>query len=332
MLQLAWPLQALAEDVALFEFPAVVSVRLSGPLSEVFADQDAREYRPFTLETGGISIPLKVRVRGHSRVKVCEFPPLKLNFAQGAGQGTPFAGQDKLKLVTHCRNSDRGEQDLLEEYAAYRIFNQLTETSYRTHLLRIDYVDTAAKTPDDATPRYGFVIESLESLAGRLGAQPALLEGLPVHRQDLQQSSLVYVFQYLIANTDYMMLRADHEEVCCQNIDLLEKNGKVLMVPFDFDLAGLVNARYAFPDRILRIDRVTQRLYRGLCMDSAWIESALNQVRGREQAILDSVREIPGLTEKNSERALNFIRRFFEDAEDADDLLENFEKRCIDGY
>jgi hypothetical protein len=49
---------------------------------------------------------------------------------------TVFAGQEKLKVVTHCRNEDSGETNVLEEYAAYRILGLLTEAAYRVRLLR----------------------------------------------------------------------------------------------------------------------------------------------------------------------------------------------------
>ena len=129
-----------------------------------------------------------------------------------------------------------------------------------------------------------------------------------------------------------MLLRADGETGCCQNIDLLEKNGTVLMVPFDFDLSGLVNARYAFPDRTLRIDRVTQRLYRGLCMDMALVGEALATIRAREPAIRSSLAGVPKLDEKNAQTAQKFLDRFFAEAEDESRLLRKFERSCVDGY
>src|SRR4026209_1262531 len=44
----------------------------------------------------------KVRTRGIFRLKKCAFPPLRLDLPKNKVAGTPFAGQDKLKLVTHC--------------------------------------------------------------------------------------------------------------------------------------------------------------------------------------------------------------------------------------
>ena len=85
----------------------------------------------------------------------------------------------------------------------------------------------------------------------------------------------MYVLRYLIANTDWMVLRADYGHVSCHNADLYQRDSLVYFVPCDFDLSGLVNARYAFPDPKLRIKRVTQRRYRGLCTDRGYLSAAL---------------------------------------------------------
>ena len=58
----------------------------------------------------------------------------------------------------------------------------------------------------------------------------------------------MFVFQYLIANTDWGYVKADDDDACCHNGDLFEIDNQVVFVPYDFDLAGLVNSRYAFPD------------------------------------------------------------------------------------
>jgi len=138
------------------------------------------------------------------------------------------------------------------------------------------------------------------------------------------------VYQYLIANTDWGLVKADYDEGCCHNIDLFEIDGVVVFVPYDLDLAGLVNAKYAFPDRTLRIKRVTQRLYRGLCTDRSILGAALDEVIGRETEITEVLQDTPGLTDDNREKAIRFVGRFFERAADREDLLDSFERRCVE--
>lgn len=316
----------------LFNSDEVIHITISGPFGSLLEEKPKKEYLPFVLDGDESGQTLKVRLRGHSRIRVCEFPPLRLNFPADVDQQSVFAGQDKLKLVTHCRNYDRGEQDMLEEYAAYRVLNLLTELSYRVRLLNISYDDSDGLLPEDAKKRYGFVIESKQEFEGRTGAQSVSLEGFPKSRHDLEHAALMYVFQFMIANTDWMMIKADYDEACCHNLDLFEIDSRVFLVPFDFDLAGVVNARYAYPDPQLRIKSVKQRLYRGLCTDSAYLAEALRTVNSRRGEILAIVWEIPGLETKNRERAAEFLEGFFEKAENEDRLLASFERRCIEGY
>ena len=137
---------------------------------------------------------------------------------------------------------------------------------------------------------------------------------MPKHRQDLDHSALVFVYQYLIGNTDWGFVKADYDEGCCHNGDLYERDSVVLFIPYDFDLAGLVNAKYAFPDPLLRIKKVTQRLYRGVCTDSEILRSALNKVMSHKDEILAAPEAVEGLSPKSVERAIKYLDGFFEKA------------------
>jgi len=316
----------------LFDDQATIEASITGPFGSLFEDIQRPAYQRFSLEAGGTRQPVDVRLRGHSRLRVCEFPPLRLKFREDDEAQGIFAGQDKLKLVTHCRNHDRGEQDLLEEYTAYRILNIVTDLSYRVRLLRIRYRDNEGRTYGDAASRFGFVIESKQEFAGRTGAQAVIREGFPRYRHNQENAALVYVLQYLIANTDWMMLKADYDEECCHNVDLFELNSRIILVPYDFDVTGLVNARYAYPDPQLRIKRVTQRLYRGLCTDREYLRNALTAVLSKRNEIIAVVRDVPGLEPRNRDRAIDYLDSFFDDAANQGRLLKSFEKGCLEGY
>lgn len=254
-----------AQASALFQSDDVLHVTLAGPISTLVENMDSKDELPFVLTADGVDHAVAVRNRGNSRLRVCEFPPLRLDFVRDATAGTVFEGQNKLKLVTHCRNYDRGEQDMLEEFLAYRLFNALTDASFRVRLLRIRYVDTGGRLEEGAAVRYGFVLEPEDQLAARLGGRPAAITGVPKRRHDVEQASLLYLFQFMIGNTDWGFVKADYDDDCCHNVALIDVDNVIHTIPYDFDLAGLVNARYARPDPALRIKTVRQRLYRGLC-------------------------------------------------------------------
>lgn len=318
--------QALA--TTLFEADSVIEVTLTGPFESLFEDIDNRTELPFNLQADGVAHKIKVRLRGHSRLRVCDFPPLRLNFRVKHKTQTIFDDQNKLKLVTHCRNYDRGEQDMLEEFVAYRIFNIISDKSYRVRLLHINYEDPDNRLDQKASPRYGFLIEPGSQLADRIGATRVDLPGVPKQRYDREHAALVFVFQYLIANTDWGYVNAEDEVACCHNGDLFEINNQVLFMPYDFDLAGLVNSRYAYPDPSLGIDKVTQRLYRGLCIDSDMLKAALQRINAHRSEILLVPQSVPGLSENNISGATKFLNGFFEQAENQEKLLRSFEKHC----
>jgi len=333
MRRLCMPIAALACAQAmaspLFDDDTVIEVTLRGPFGTLFANAESRDELPFTLSAEGVEHFVEVRLRGRSRLRVCEFPPLRLDFRAGQTGGTVFRGQNKLKLVTHCRNYDRGEQDMLEEFAAYRMFNQLTDKSYRVRLLHIRYEDSDRSLSDKASPRYAFLIESGEELAERIGGVRVDLPGVPKQRYDHEQAALVFVFEFLIGNTDWGFVKAPYDAGCCHNGDLVDVDDSVYFIPYDFDLAGLVNSFYAHPDPLFRIERVTQRLYRGLCADNELLGETLKTFKIREPEILQVLQEIPGLTKDSIETASNFLAGFFKSAAREKRLLRSFQRHCI---
>ena len=312
----------------LFDDTAVIDVTLEGPLGDLMNDTDSREQLPFVLRAGGTEHAIKVRLRGKSRLRVCDFLPMRLNFKKSEVEGTLFEGQDKLKLVVPCHTSDRAEKNLIEEYAVYRMFNLLTPASYRVRLLRITFRDAGRN--DDDIRMHAFLIEPAEQLAERLGGQESELPEVALGWLDADHMALVYVFQYLVSNVDWSLVRPDEEKACCHNGTLVETDATILYIPYDFDLSGFVDAPYAFPPPDLRIDSVTQRRYRGFCTERDALKKALDMVVPKRQDIAALLESLPVLSDKNKRRRMSYLDQFFRAAENEDTLLKRFENRCLD--
>ena len=119
---------------------------------------------------GNETFTIKVRARGYSRrLSLCEFPPLLLNFKKNEVKGTVFEGQNTLKLVTYCNNMDRYQEYVCHEYLVYKMFNIITDTSFRVRLTHITYKEMG-KDKVRAT-NYGFLIEDIDDLAKRFGGE-----------------------------------------------------------------------------------------------------------------------------------------------------------------
>lgn len=254
-----------------------------------------------------VNFSVKIQPRGHFRKDPvnCKFPPLRVNFNKKEVAGTLLDGQDKLKLVTHCRNRPAEyEQYVLKEYLAYRIYNIMTERSFRVRLLNITYVDKSGKKND--MNHFGFFIEDTKDMSQRNGFTHIKVNNIPQEYTDLFYQDLVSVFQYMIGNTDWS-IPARH------NIKLLleKPDHRPVPVPYDFDWTGLVNPIYAKPSEKLRINSVEQRLFRGFEKNLDYytrIFELFIQRRDKIYALLD---ECP-LDDKHRSMATRYIDDFYE--------------------
>lgn len=312
----------------LFDDTSVLAITLEGPLSTAINDTEDRLERAFSVSVNGEDIEVDVRIRGKSRVVHCRFPPLRLDFTSEAVAGSVLANQDKLKLVTHCKNRPDFEQNVLEEYAAYRLLNVLTDISFRARLLQVRYVDTE-KPGSEPLTRFGFVVESSEELARRVDGEVLAVRDVTRTMLDARQAALVYVFQYLIGNTDWSLVRFFDDDYCCHNGHLIRVGESNYYVPYDFDMSGLVSARYARPQPELRLRSVRVRRYRGYCTDSAALREALRFTVSRRDELRGVIADLPGLSAKNRQKQLRYIEDFFEAAANEHKLLKEFERRCL---
>lgn len=200
------------------------------------------------------TLPLTLKVRGNFRRQLanCEFPPLLIDFPKKKTRNTLFAHQNKLKLVTHCQV----DEWVIREYLVYKLYNLLTDLSFRARLARVTYIDSLGKRP--AETHWGMLLEDDDDLAKRNKAKISPSKYITTDFTDSLQMATVAVFEYMIGNTDWSV-------PYLHNIRLLD-NGQqgLLPVPYDFDHAGIVEASYAKPADQLGIVSVRERLYRGL--------------------------------------------------------------------
>ena len=320
---------AQAVQAPLFEDDSPIEIELTGPMWSLVDQREEQKEWPFRLKTQTFELDVQVKARGNSRLRVCAFPPLRLNFKKSQVAGTLFEGQNKLKLVTPCKKSDRSRADVMEEYAAYRIFSLLTDVSYRVRLVNISYNDTDGRLNEKFGQSYGFLIEPVDQLVARVGGSLTEIPAVSLGSIDEEQAALLYVYQYLIANTDWSFVAPESDESCCHNVRLIKIGDKQSPVPYDFDLAGLVNASYAHPDPSLRIKKVTMRLYRGFCSDPDVLRSALTEITSKEDEVNGVINNLPQLTDKEKMQRISYLDRFFKKANDKDQIIRSFEKRCL---
>jgi hypothetical protein len=311
----------------LFESHQVLAIRIAGPLRGLARDRSQEpDDRPATLSYAGPdgvlqTLPVGVRPRGHSRRdrEVCVVPPLRVNVQKKAVAGTLFDGQDKLKLVTHCRRQARHDGYVYKEYLAYRILNEITDASFRVRGLDIEWVDE--DRGGSAERRFGFFIEHKDRLARRLGLEVAEPESIDSDRLEAEHASLMELFQFMIGNTDFSFIAGPEDDDCCHNATLLvDPQGRYLPMPYDFDITGFVDPPYAVVDQQLPIKKVRQRLYRGFCRDGDAHAQAVERFRRARPAIDALVRTETALEARSRAAAQAFVDGFYAVLDDPDDL------------
>ncbi len=332
---------ALAEDgsgetAPLFASNNVLEVTLNAPFAKIMEDRSSDEEYPSTLtytdaDAGEVSVELAVRTRGRFRrqPRVCEFAPLRLNIRKSTAKGTEFAKSDKLKLVTHCHTGNkRYEQSLLAEYMAYRIFNLITDHSFRVRPLLIHYVDSDGIGED--LEAFAFVIEHRDQLGKRIGLQQNEVPETEIASLQAEHTNLVSLFQYLIGNTDFSPIRAAPGEPCCHNNMLFgDTPGEIFVIPYDFDQSGIVNAPHGSPNPRFGLRNVRDRLYRGRCANNAHLDTSAQAFLDRKADIYALFEDHPGFNKPMLKQTTRFLNGFFETLENPKRRESRIAEKCL---
>ncbi len=269
-------------------------------------------------------MPVQARTRGIWRLKMCDFPPLRLNFSGEKTKGTIFHNLDKPKLVSYCQDNDSYDQYMLQEFQLYRIYQLLTPVSHKARLLHLTYADSA--NGKVRARRYGFLIEEPKAIAARLGGKILESKGALPGDLDPDQDALFGVFQYMIGNTDFSV-------AALHNVELLfREDGTVLPIAYDFDFAGAVNARYAAPDEKLNIPNVRFRLFRGYCTSEESFNRVFALFKEKRPEIYalynDSIGKLmdPG----KAKETLRYFDEFYETINNPRSAKRSIIQSCID--
>jgi len=321
-------LAAEAESAPLFASHEALSVTLRTDLSRIRRERsDSVEVDGTLTYTGPggaeITLDVKVRARGIFRRdrRNCNFPPLRLNFVETQVEGTVFEGQDKLKLVTPCQdNRDTFQQYVLQEYLVYRVYHLLTPVSFRVRLVTITYED-----PDgdyEARTKTGFLIEDEDQLAARNRGLVAEYQQFHPAAMEPEQDALVALFQFMIGNTDFSTSYF-HNAIMIRG-----ELGQFLVVPYDFDWSGVVDARYAVPDPRLGTENVRQRVFRGFCRPSVDAAALAKRFNDQRDAIWALYEGMPGLDEGVKRRSRAYYEDFYEILNDPRRYRREIEQSC----
>ncbi len=319
----------------LFADSEVIRLTIKGPIVALPAS------KPDAVVDGTLSVqgaapetlPVTLQLRGITRRKreTCAFPPLRVEFPAKPPKGSLFQGQDKLKLVTHCRRDPGFQQNVLLEYAAYRLFSELSPTSFAVRLAQIDYVNDKGQP---ITSRLGFFIEDVGDMADRHGLHQMKPKGrIPSTQLDPRASVRFALFQDMIGNLDWGMNGGPAGETCCHNARLVAAKADATSgfapIPYDFDYSGLVDAPYAVSPAEIQSAGVKVRRYRGFCSHNAGVAPMAETFQAKRASLLKVIAEVPLMDAGTRKKATSYLEDFFERIATPDAIEAKLLKTCV---
>ena len=300
--------------VVFFTDETPLAITLSTDFKKLLSERKKGVYQPgnATLhlsETEKISGDIRLYVRGEFRRTECSMPGLMLNFnTQTPSRLSPLK---KLKLVCGCSTNSYGEQLILMEYLIYKMYNLVTDMSFKVRLIKTNYDDTRQKMKPYT--QYAFLMEDVDDMAERNKCKEVENVMFNTEQTNRQQTTIVSLFQYMIGNTDWAIPNY-------HNIKLMRSASDSLstpyVVPYDFDFAGAINAHYATPAAELGIEKVTDRLYRGFPRTMMELQIALDVFRQKKDPMLTLVKNFELLNKKDRDIMYSYVKEFY-------DIIEN---------
>ena len=313
------------DNFAIFDSHEILNVNLELDLSSFLSDKFSEDYImgviSFNPETSeAVSTNVRVKSRGNRRLKLCPFPPIRLNFKMKGEKGEDIV--TNLKLVSHCNNSRQFEYYLFREYLAYRIYNEITAESLRVRFLRINYIDTG--TRNQSQVRYAFVIEPAEMYARRTGTSEIKEVVVRPDQVDSDVLDRVALFQYMIGNDDWHLTNLHNLKVY-QGVGV--ELSKPIIVPYDFDYSGFVDTHYAVPNSDNPISSVQERIYLGPCRSDETFRKTLDLFMSRKDKVLSLIEECPLIAGRRKKDCLRYIESFYDEYR-RDFILSNMNRSC----
>lgn len=258
-------------------------------------------------------IPVSLRARGNFRRAECYFPPVKMKIKKSNAKNTLFEGNKRLKLVLPCKLETNNNDNILQEYMAYKLYEAISPYHFKTRRVKITFAEKKGKKIKEHMLE-GFLIEDDDLVADRFEGK--VLERF-IHplAMDAESSAQNAFFQYMIGNTDFSTAYQ-------HNGKLLYIDKKIIPLPYDFDMSGLVDASYATVNTTLGIKSVKDRKYRGFKRDNAVLEGVRGQFLTQKQKLMDIVGSMAGDFESEKEfgETQSYIESFYKVLENDKDF------------
>jgi len=315
-------------NIDLFGNEDVLKVTLKYNITSFIREKHKGEYldAELTINYNDIAPVVKnirLKARGNFRRGQCVFPPIYLNFKTDPIRINEIEGIRKTKIVTHCSHSKNNELYLLREYLVYKLYNVLSDYSFRVKLLDISYIDTGKKQRN--YQEFGFIIEPIEMVAKR--NESVIVDPRFARRENIveRDADRVALFEYMIGNTDWRF-KAGHNMKYIKSLN--ELTNKVIPIPYDFDFSGFVDTYYSFPQEWTSLNDVREREYLGYCRNSYDYMNIINLFLDKRDIMLETIQSFKYLSEKEKKSLVKYIDDFYVKLSRPERFISVLEGQC----
>lgn len=307
---------------------SVLQVTLTTDMKKLAAQRSKPVFQEATVtlhnadSTGDVTEPARVRLRGNFRRENCGIASMMIDFETGLDQSR-LRNLEKLKFVAPCNRKMEGDDLVLKEYLVYKIYNLITDKSFRVRLMQMNFEDKANKVKP--YKNFAFAIEPIDDVGKRNNCKEEDSITFQTVETNKIHTTLVSVFQYMIGNTDWSIPNYHNIKL------LISKDSPQLrpfVVPYDFDYCGAVNADYAVPPEMLNISKVTDRLYRGFPATIEELRPIIALFNQKETEIFKVIDDFKLLGPEPKQVMVNFLKEFFFIIKDEKNVVNIFIKNA----
>ena len=264
------------------------------------------------------SIDVRLRARGNFRRAECYFPPIKMKIKKDQYKETIFDGNKTMKLVLPCLIENENNDNVLQEFIAYKIYEKISPFHFKTRRVNIEFTEPKGKKTKTFQLK-GFLIEDDKRVAKR--HEGKVMERF-IHPMAMQHLTSVQnaFFQFLLGNTDFSVAYQ-------HNGKLLYVDKEIIPLPYDFDMTGWVNPSYATVNTTLGINSVKDRKYRGFKREQQYFDEVRDQFLNKKDMLMEMVASFESefSDPKEFQNMVEFMGSFYEVLEDN----SKFEKAIV---
>jgi len=288
-------------------------VTIEMDLTTIMAQRNSDTYFPAAVITdNGLTFKAEVRPRGKYRRKNAVYPPLKLKFKKKELIAAGMDTLNEIKLVLPAYDNALGDELVIREYLAYKMFEKLSPVHVKARLIRLTIRDTHVEK--SKKNMFAILVEDAEETAARYNGVEIEEYGISPDTLAANQAALLVMFEYMIGNTDWdiSMMR---------NVRLIrtQAGGKILPLPYDFDFSGLVSAPYASPSSDTGLKTVRDRFLMSNGIKPDALRRAVMNLRKNRQAIYDICRN-RFVSRETSDDMMLFLDTFYNQIGEKDEV------------